>query len=233
METTEAVTPSESSKLAEVLESLQRTLERQHSSPAPALSAPVKEEKPEKVWTTSELQALVDKGDINQAQMFEQIRKQDQKLVDEKIRKEREASDADQRVNAKIQEYVAVVSDLRDRDSDSYKRVQARYDDLVKEGDPPTLRTQLNALRMEFGADPRKLTESRERTKERKVTRETTGGGSGSSAKVEEWSDGPGWLGDLRPHYERAIAHGRYKGWEDPQLKKELTRLKPRLEAKS
>lgn len=228
-------------RLAAVLEKLDQTLAQQQarsSSTAPAAAEPAPKKDTQPVYTAAQLQGFVDDGKITQAQATEYLLQQQQRQLDEKLQQQREADQKatteQLRLDARIKQYAAALPDLSQTGSESWKRFEAAYQDLRSDGEPDSLKTQLRALQIEFGRDPSKLLEVTETTKQRQVSSERSGsGGSQSKTPKDDGKGPPAWLRSdpLWDHYNDGVRKGRYNGWDDPQIRGELKRLKAKRDA--
>lgn len=224
---------AQSEKTNKLLEELVAQARQQREAP----KAETPKEKPVR-YTTAQLQAAVDSGKLSQADALEVIRLQEradiEAEVERKIAARLEASSAASGIQKKIDAFTARVPNVLVVGSEEWKAADQVYRELIAEGQTDGLQTALNALRIAFPEGQAKAEAPRETTSQRQRSVETPGSSSGrSSTEKKPGSKGwPSWLEETRvEYYEEAIRRGRYKGKEDPMLKKELEILKKRHEA--
>lgn len=219
--------PDAQGRLADVLERLNQKLSE--PAPAPSPQAPAASQQPQPVlYTTEQLQQFVDAGTLTQAQMIDRVRAQDAYLAEQRASQRDAQLTSRQQLLREIEKYQDARPALREAGSEDLKKVLARVQKLVAKGyDPNDLRTQVVALEMEYespdGAKP-----AEETTRTRKASPERAGTSSGS--KKESGEDGGNMPAARRLHFEKGIQAGRYKGWNDPQLRREAIRLQARDE---
>ena len=223
------------------MQELLAELREQRRKPA---AEPAEKPTPERVYTAPELQKLIDDGKITLAEAADYLAEvKSQKALEQAKKEMREqivASQGATLVSQKIDGYLAAIPELADKTSDAFKDAQAAFSELVQEGeDAKDLRTQLRALQIVFGRDPKskraERSEPRETTAERQRSVEATGSSSGRNGKersaAPRASGLPGWL---KPEhaalYEQRIQKGVYKGAKDPTLVKELELMKKRYD---
>lgn len=116
---------------------------------------------------------------------------------------------AAQTIAGEIDKYKAALPDLKDRSSDAFKAVVAKFNRLVQLGSPSTTATELAALESVYG-DPSKL----RRPQADLETHQDTGGGSDEPETTRR----AGPLKDFTPrekaHYGRLIDQGVVKDWD-------------------
>jgi hypothetical protein len=169
-----------------------------------------------KVYTRAELNALVAAGQINQeqadAQMDIQTREAARAEAREVATNTVTQAQQKERVTSDIARYVAVKPELKDRGSADFQKVAAEYQFLVGLGDPPTLATELKAIRAAFGAV--ETIEQAAKGRPSHDSHQEHGAGGGSA--------GPkGGKGTLklsereRAHYEPKVGPGKmYPDWK-------------------
>ncbi len=184
----------------------------------------------DKVFNDDELQALYDEKRITLTQMNSYIAKREAQAAAAATKEEIAAQLQDavgaNAINAKIAKYADAIPALNDRNSDDFKEFASVYNELVSEGKPKSVATELDALRAIYGRDPSKHAKNTvtEKTSERR-TQETTGSRSSKSTSGNGKSSKgvPTWLPDnIRAHYEVQLEKGRYKGPNDPNFIAEM-----------
>lgn len=209
-----------------------------------AQATPKEEPKPERIYSPEELEKLVEAGQLTQAQMVDYLTRVRTdaavKEAEKRITEEQRAAQRNAIVAEKVRTYRAAIPELSDKSSAEFKEAAEAYEELVKEGEPENLATELAALRAVFGRDPHKRRgkpEVRETTGERQSSVEAAGSTSGRrSERREAPSSGglPGWVPAAnREFYEKGFKNGLYKGPKDPNLLKELEILKGRIERRN
>lgn len=184
---------------------------------------------PEKIYTEDELQELVDANRLKPAVMARYLARVEAQAAAKAVRAEIEAElkgvVSNKTINDKIEKYADAIPALRDQSSDEFKEFAAAYKELVAEGKPETVATELDALRAIYGRDPSKHSKSevREKTSERR-TQETTGSRGSKAASDGKTSSGiPKFLPPtVAAHYERMIEKGVYKSTKDPAFVAEM-----------
>lgn len=215
-------------------ELIQELRASRNSKPAPA-QAPT----PDRVFSATELQKMVDDGQINQAQATEyqtEIRVKQAVEESEKRMENRQKSEQGSRVVAdKLDEFRAAIPELADKSSEQFKEAASAMQALLKEGKPDNAATELDALRMVFGFDPAKgrrpaASEIRETTSDRQRTVDSAGSTSGrrSERSASSGTNGlPSWLPpENAAFYTDMIKRGLYKGPKDPDVLKEFEIIK-------
>jgi len=174
---------------------------------------------PPKIFTRSELRSAVDNGTISEDQMEEIWAKQQRDEIKREMEQDLEKRDRQRETERFIADetakYIASYPDLRNTQSDTWRRVKQEYDFLVRTGDPDNKATELKALRAALGNAER----IQERTANRRETPTETSGsqapGSGDRP-VDIWNRVPK---KYRPWYKQQVAEGR-KTLED--VKKDI-----------
>lgn len=183
-----------------------------------------------KVYTRTELRALVTEGKITEDQMDAQLEQQLEAKLSKKVETATATTVAQTRianeVNQGIAAYLEAHPDLSDSDSDVRTRVQAAFNKLVLRGAPEGAATELTAMENALGTLTPK---GRKRQLE---THEETGG---SGDDDRGGSPGDGWAKGLSPaqkkHYQKQIDKGIYKGHADKGLIKEIEIVRARGKA--
>ena len=220
-------------RLASKLDELREVIRASRQDPAPA---PAPQREPE-TWSPEQLQALVDEGKITSAQMINQLRLQDrreiQQELSQRIDKEKATAAAEAQLNARIAPYVQAMPELARADSDRFKQFDTRRKALIAEGYADDLRTQLTALRLEFG-DPSsaKIEETTTQRTARSAETTTPPSRRTQDGKPRSGKDPLSGFDDReREHYEKMVRSGQFKGWEDERLQKILDRHRKQKEA--
>ncbi len=204
---------------------LQREREERIRLEERAKATPAATQQPEPTLTRAQLQSYVDNGTLTQEQMDEQITHPRDKnlkgeigsMIDAKLSTFQQKSTLD----TKLAAYRTRLPDIDTAGSDNRAKVQRCYTDLLSDGHPEDLRTQLLACRMAFG-EPEKIEETTDNHRE---TNLDTGGG-GDVGGVSQADGGP--LEGLKPHvaayYKKKVEEtNRYPGgWKNKELQREL-----------
>jgi len=167
--------------------------------------------------TRAELLAMVDRGDLTQAQADALWEKQ----LTERVKREAAAEvgaalgvqDRTRRVEAVLAEYREVVGDAWVEGTKERAKVAAEFKHLVEVlGYPPTKETEAAALRAAFG-DVAALRASKSAKAGSSETHAETGG---SKPSGEGGSKDPVKALDARQraYYQRGIDNGRYRDWD-------------------
>ena len=232
-ETETKETPNEIDQLKSELESLKtqiqtaelqnaRLEERVNATPAaPEVKAP-------EVLTRQQLQEAVDSGQINQAQMDEELARQMRDSLKQELSVESDekisAAEQKRKLQTKFDAYVRLKPDVTKAGSDDLRRVQEEIKELGTLGYPHDLRTEVLAMKNVFGP----LDRVEETTRKTRETHQETGGsGEGMTKKgagKEKWEEG------LRPSQVEAnrdqVRKGNYAGEDDPKFLAAMTRLR-------
>lgn len=229
-------------KLAERLESTAQTvagIAERVAQQQPAPAAP-QAQQPVRV-SEEQVAAAVERGEITQAQGLQILSRQYREDAKSEARREVQATlveagthAATQHVGQLIGQYKQAVPGLAKRGSDDWNEAAQRFHELVREGYPNTIATELQALRELHGRDPSKAGSSgadpvRERTKERATRgQETTAPAARAPARTRRSSTepDPDLSADHRTYVQRMIQIGQYKGWDDPKAVKYVSRAK-------
>lgn len=191
-------------------------LQTQAQTPAPV-------EPEERVYSRIELQSMLDDGKISESQrdqmLDDQRTKQLRKEILAEVRQENQAFQAQQSIQSQVSEYTSALPDLYTQGSDHEKRAAKELTYLIQMGqDPNQLSTKLLAMKLAFG-EASKLKEVSRKTRE---THAETSSGSGDAGEPAK-DLGPSNINNrMRSFYKEQIEKGRYTGWDDPNLKKEL-----------
>lgn len=231
-EKTEAIAERMEATAQSVAALAQSVADRPVHAPAPAPVQPV----PQRL-TEEQVMALVEKGDVTQAQGMAYLLKMAREDAKTEARREtveqlsavgRHAHQND--VAGKIGEYKKAVPALGQRGSAEWNEVAQRYSELTAEGHPASMITELTALREIYGRDPSKHESVKERTRERARATETpssagsrSGGSGRGRAKNEPDTDLPA---EVRDYVGKMINIGQYRGWDDPKAQKYVERYK-------
>ena len=191
--------------------------------------------------TEEQVDAAIERGDITRAQGFAILARQNREDAKAEARRETQAQLAElgtqaqaQQVASLIESYKEHVPGLSRRGSEEWNEAASRFRQLVNEGYPRTLATELQALRELYGRDPSKAAEResapvRERTKERATRGQETTSSSSARSPTPRRRAGepdPDLSTDHRNYVERMIQIGQYKSWDDPRAVKYVERAK-------
>lgn len=169
-------------------------------------------EKPEPTYTRPQLLALVEEGKLSQGEADvaweQQLETRIEKKFDKKLDQYTTAAQTQSQITAQVATYKELMPDLM-RDSEDRSKVQAEYQYLMGIGQPPTVATELAAIRSVFG-DIETLKKTKQSLKQAETYQETGGGGRPDDAKK-------GVLKTLSQretdYYEAGIKKGMYKDW--------------------
>lgn len=177
------------------------------------------------VYTRAQLRKMVNDGQITEDQMDAQLEQQLRESVRAEVKTEiaqtTETATRKATLSAQIDAHTDAHPELKDQNSDLFKKVAAKFNELVGRGLPKgDLATELTAIEMVVGG-------AKGRKRELEATEETGGDGdAGKGGGAED--DGP-WKGipaKNREYYKKQIAKGIYSGTGDARLKKELARIR-------
>lgn len=182
-----------------------------------------------KEHSREELQRLVDAGSMTETRrdqiLEEQRERRTQRQIEDRIAASREAERRARAIESEMAEYQKARPEAWQEGTKDRAALQNEFDRIVAlKGSPADAAEQrafeVMALRAAFGPP---VVETTRQTRE---THAETGGGaeddgSPPSSEIPEKLRGKG-KSDLRFHYEQMIARGFYKGWDDPNLKKEM-----------
>lgn len=177
-----------------------------------------------RVYTRAQLDTLVERGDITEAQrdayMAQQETRQREETVRQTVAGEYAAQQRANDTKQAIGRYVAAHPSLMQAGSEERNRVTKVYTELVGRGYADGADTELLALEREFGP----VSEIQERTRDTRRT-DSPAGGADASGDDDAGGGDSGAPKDMnattRELYEVQIAKGRYSGWDDPALLKE------------
>jgi colicin import membrane protein len=200
--------------------------ERRARAEAEARAAARPEAKPD--ITPEQLDAMVMDGRITETQKNAELERQRTEAANRRIDEQVEARvnerDSAKAIQTEIDAYTEAMPSLKQRTSDEFKRAGVEMAKLVSEGHPDTTRTEVLALRMAFGP-----VAALKRNPGDRETHEESGGGAGgdeSSGGSQEPGGAPKGLdARRRAYYEKEIARGIYKGWDDPMVVRQLKRI--------
>lgn len=193
-------------------------------------AAPPADTKRPAVYTRAQLRAAVNAGTITEDQMDETLERQLRESLRAEAKTEitqtTEAVARNTRLSAQIDALADAHPELKDKTSDLFLKVAAKFNELtdpsgrnMPKGD---LATELTAIEFVVGTKPKP------RKRELEATEETGGGGGDNSGTGG--GDEDGWSKGLskrqKGFYETQINKGLYKGHADPRLKKELARIR-------
>ncbi|MHC4222991.1 MAG: hypothetical protein ACYSUN_03290 [Planctomycetota bacterium] len=178
--------------------------------------------------TRSELTKMVEDGAITQPQMDAELDRQKKLAEDARIDARVEEAVTTRVVTGDLRaeqdRYIAARPDLEKRGSDDHQKAGVQMQQLLKEGHPDTLRTEVLALRMAFGPIA-----SLERSPDERETHEDGGNvtETGERGTRTQRDAGPPKELDARrrDYYNAEIARGVYTGWDDPKVVRQLKRL--------
>lgn len=197
-------------------------------------AAPKEEGKKPTIYTRAQLRAAVNAGTITEDQMDETLERQltDRLLAAGKteITQTTETVARNTRLSQQIDTLADAHPELKDKTSDLFQKVAAKFNDLVTRASDPEaakkdLATELTAI--EFVVGGKKPTP---RKRDLEATEETGGGGGGDGGSPpEEDAWAKGLSKGQKAHYEKQIGRGMYKSTSDPKLKKEIEFARPRM----
>lgn len=196
------------------------------AKPAPTETVTPKE--PPRVYTRAELDALVEDGKITKEQADARIERQIEERITANVTSKVEGATLTEKVQGQIDGYFTKHADLNDKTSDTFKRVSAEFDSLVRNGSPKTVATELAALKIVFP-------EHRELGPGERFTETSPEVGTGGPRRGRPPADPngpPDGLSDRqKQHYERGIAEGMYADWK--AVREELKHAKPSIRTRA
>ena len=185
-----------------------------------------------KVYTRIELQKQVDEGNISEAdrddiiitQAKDEVRREVLAEVDKRLTTTQNAS----KMQTDMTAYKEAYPDVMKEGSDLRNRVKAEITALsaingTPADDDALFRMELSALRSVLGP-PSKM---REKTREVRTTHQETGGSAPDTTSKADVDKAPKGLPErIKTFYQQKIDRGIYKGWNDPDVKKELEHVR-------
>ena len=187
---------------------------------------PPKEPDPPKIYTRAELDQMVEGGQLTEAAKEDVLAQQQEhrinQIVSARVDERVSVATKAQRVDGELGRYIEKMPDLTEADSDNRKRVDAEFQFLVGLDGPPKTDAErvvyeLKACRAAFG--PVAGVQETTRPETHKET-----GGAGDADEGGSGNEAPeGTPANLVAHYETQFEKGRYTGWDDPKVVKELS----------
>jgi hypothetical protein len=229
------------SQLIAAIKSATETAEAKSAAQIQALERQVKElaadkakPAPDKVVTKEELRSLVQSGDLTQAQMDDlwekQIIKAATAAATKQVSETVAAGSINAKINEKMAEYKTLVPDGWKPGSADYGKIETAYNELVADGSPPTIATELAALRMVYGSieSLRIAKTARKGSADSHV--ETNGSGrADDDSSGDEKGMPKGLSAAQKKHYQKGIDQGRYPGgWADVKAELKFARDRAR-----
>lgn len=232
----------QNAKLAEKLEAaaqrvaaIAETVAEQRSAQPPAPAA--QPQQPARL-SEEQLMALVESKQITMAQAMAYQRKlaiEDAQVAARQVTQQALAEvgsrATEHQIASAIAQYRQAVPSLGQKHSAEWTEVAQRFSQLVAEGYPNTIATELQALRELYGREPGKQSAPREHTKERATRGAETP--SPASARTPAPRRGrsssepdPDLPSDHKTYVEHMIRIGQYRGWDDPRVAKYVERHK-------
>ena len=202
-------------------------LEERAAKATPAAAAP-----PARL-TFEQLQEAVDNGQLSVAQMQQELRRQIEEDVEvkvsTKIRAEQTLAAQTKKVEDQFQAYLEWKPEIKKDGTPERKRLQDEYRELLELGYADDRRTEVMALRAVFGSADR----VQETTRQRRETTRETGGAGGSLSQggddTSKWEKG--LTNGQIAAYKQQISRGIYKGEDDPQFQRIVTRARTKNKA--
>jgi hypothetical protein len=198
------------------------------------LSALEEQAKTEETPGAADIARAIEAGQIENADGIALIARQtEQRAVSSAVtqaKAEIKAEQIQQQELAELERYREVIPGLKQSGSDEDMKAGKAYKELVDRGQPQNLTTTLLAIERTFGK-----IESLEATPLRREGHPEVGGsghagGSSSSEGVPSFiTKVPG----LQKQYEKRIASGQYKGWDDPRIAKHAAIVEKKAKAAS
>lgn len=193
----------------------------------------VKPSEPERVFTKSDLDQLVLEGKISQGESDrlweQQIQDNATNAAVSRINSDNRVKELTDKSTEAAARYRAVRPSIWEQGSADRQKLQAEFDRLVAEGaDGNNPMTQIHAMEAAFGKV--ELLEAAQEGRPGHETHvETGGGGAAPVTELGENQDGSpvGLTKRERANYKKQISNGLFSGWDDPELKKELTFRNP------
>ncbi len=186
-----------------------------------------------KEHTRAELRQAVAAGDLTQDEADAYHDRQAEARIDKTIKDAVTEAVTTQNRGATIQtqrdRYIKLMPDVIKDGTEIRAKVEIEFNDLVRnhDMDPNSAQTELLAMKTALGPVEalRKITPNVETHEETfGVGDEPNRGGGGETPGPPK-----NITRDLADHYERLIAKGIYKGWDDPVITKELKRYDPAI----
>lgn len=175
--------------------------------------------KPEpKKYSLSELNKLVDEGQVTREQADQYWEGQMSRTIDEKVDAKVDAKEQQRertaKLKTKIDRYKSLVPDVLKQGSEDRQKVINAYKDLVDAGHADDARTELAALMAVYGPADELEKKKSSMTRELRDKHEEIGGGKPPSGNKET-----NFQKTLSPReksfYEDGIRKGLYKDWKD------------------
>lgn len=174
-----------------------------------------------KAPTRAELLQAVEVGQITQAQADDawerHIRESVRSEITEDLKKYESAKELTTRVKTELDQYTQAYPNVLTHGTEDRSKVEAEFQYLRARGLPDTQSTELAALRNVFGP----LSRKNDMTQQRRETHQETSGEKSPETQTKT----PELPARYKTHYQSMIDKGLYKGWEDPVLVKELSRV--------
>lgn len=184
------------------------------------------QDEPQATYTRAQLREYVDSGDLTQDQSDELWDKQvdiaHDKKLDSALLKANNHTDemlSNQNLVDRIGDYIKILPDLKDNDSENKQKVNKEFDSLVSimgvfpKGSDQDLKIQLSALERAFGPED-KLKEKLKSGSENRQTMESLGGNEGEPSGVPQKGALKGLSSDQKAYYQKGIDQKRYKDWD-------------------
>ena len=193
------------------------------------------------VYTAADLQKAVDEGTLTEVSKAEILRNQDMAQIREEAlataRQEVKAQFAAEAINVQVEAWKSVRPDIAKVGTADNRAYNAELSELAKKGlDIKDPAMELVAVELAFGSleKSKGQTFGKETTSTRAAPANQETSHSQRSDTSTPQSDGSPSIDSRRKaHYEDAIKKGRYSGWDDPMLVKELAYTKKRQAAEA
>ena len=175
-------------------------------------------------YNRTQLQELVDRGDITQAQMDDVLTQQRDRESSKKLESllDQKLDEREKKAHAirEIGRYKGAIPDLLVDGSEAREKVRREFQRLRADGhsDEPT--TELLALRIAYG-DVDRVAETTDRHR-----RGSPEAGGSPDRTEEPPSGGPQLSSNQKAYYQSQIDKNYYSGWSDPKLQNELKYVK-------
>jgi hypothetical protein len=175
----------------------------------------------QKIYTRQELRQMVTENKISQDQMDEYMEAKLRAELQQDVVKVGTERDRNTKVAMEIARYKSFVPDITKDGTEDRAKVVKEFQYLVAHGQPEnSTSTELAALRAVYG--PVEKLEKKRVLDERESFQDV-----GNGRKPEDKGNTPfkNLPQRYKDHYEKQIAKGIYKGWDDPRIKKEIDRI--------
>lgn len=217
-------------RLAELIKTLKEQPRVAAPAPAPAPAAPARPAR----YTEVQLAALVDKGELTQAQMIAVLRAYDREdmaaEIDRRTKESATEIARESRIAAKQEALIEKHPELGRQGSDLWNACAAAYREMVQDGAPHNSATELAAARQVTAGLARPAPDAEETTHRTRTT-ESTAPATPAGRKTPTRDIWHGIPADTQAFYEKCLARGQWKSTTDPKFLAVLEGHRARLAA--